>query len=261
MSYRNILVLAAAAISAASSPLRAFALDSPFSRRASRAGPTIRHSGTPLLFVSGGALGRKKGPPPPPTAPPAKRNGLAGKLDNYIDKIFDDADTNQDGSISTSETYELVLKMYVQINRKAPIPPPSREKVAELFRGADADRSGRLSRDEFRELALVLASRATTRLVAHKFVTIVCAPLLAVEVVRLSLGKQWVRQLADRVLPENLTGPKVASLVRKAEFWRTALTVGFVVTLGNLMLASVNLVLDLTQKKDKDDGGAEKKRS
>lgn len=240
MTFRGLLVLAAAATAVAAPP-NAFALRS----------KQIPH---PSLAFRGGGIGRggSKSPPHPP-APAPRRTGLSGKIDNYIDKIFDDADTNQDGSISTSETYELVLKMYVKINRKAPIPPPSREKVQELFRGADADRSGRLSRDEFRSLALVLASRASTRLVAHKIVTIVCAPLLAVEVVRISLGKEWVRKLADRVLPERVTGVKVAGMVRKAEFWRTALTVGFVVTLGNLMLAAMDLVLDLTQRKDDDE--------
>ena len=107
-------------------------------------------------------------------------NGEAGKggilrilsKDILLDRIFDSADTNHDGSINLEEAYALTLKMYVNINRQAPIPPPSKKRVLQLFLNAETVYDGRLNREEFKVLANVLGRRALSRVVAHKLVTL-----------------------------------------------------------------------------------------
>ena len=68
---------------------------------------------------------------------------------------------------------------YIELNRKAPIPPPSKQRVKLLYDSADWSHNKRLDSDEFQALASTLAARGYTRLLAHKIVTIVVAPLVA----------------------------------------------------------------------------------
>jgi hypothetical protein len=110
------------------------------------------------------------------------------RMNEFIDQTFDDADTNKNGLISVSEAYALVLHIYLKINRKAPIPPPSRSKVEDLFNNADMDKNGQLKRDEFKRLMLILVSRASTRLLSYKLLTTVLAPLLASQIVHFLSG-------------------------------------------------------------------------
>ena len=49
------------------------------------------------------------------------------------------------------ELYELVLKMYINLNRQAPVPPPTRETVKDLYHQADADGSNSIDQKEFRK--------------------------------------------------------------------------------------------------------------
>lgn len=162
-------------------------------------------------------------------------------FDRIVDSVFEDADTNHDGTISLSEVQTLILEMYVKINRAAPIPPPTREKVNTIFDRADVDQNNKLSKKEFSELAGVLASRATTRLVAHKIVSFVVAPLLAIKTVDWLSGKELSR-LAPNILKDRMTDANV---------WKTALTVVFVKGLGDVVISSVTLVMDAFHLKKK----------
>ena len=162
-------------------------------------------------------------------------------FDRIIDSVFEDADTNHDGTISLSEVQTLILEMYVKINRAAPIPPPTREKVNTIFDRADVDKNRRLSKNEFSELAAVLASRATTRLVAHKIVSFVVAPLLAIKTVDWLSGKELAR-LVPNTFKDRMTDANV---------WKTALTVVFVKGLGDVVISSVTLVMDAFHLKKK----------
>mmetsp|Transcript_6112 Transcript_6112/g.13333 ORF Transcript_6112/g.13333 Transcript_6112/m.13333 type:complete len:280 (-) Transcript_6112:121-960(-) len=157
-----------------------------------------------------------------------------------VDSVYDDADSNKDGKISLAEVNTLILNMYVKINRAAPIPPPSRDTVDALFTSADVDGNKRLSRDEFSRLAIVLASRATTRLVAHKIVSFVVAPVLAIKTVEGLSGKH----LGDGDLMKRLVPEKMKGRIADANLWKTLLTVVFVKSLGNAVISSVTVVLD-----------------
>mmetsp|Transcript_1218 Transcript_1218/g.1826 ORF Transcript_1218/g.1826 Transcript_1218/m.1826 type:complete len:271 (+) Transcript_1218:116-928(+) len=161
-----------------------------------------------------------------------------------IDSVFDGADTNNDGRISLSEANTLILRMYVKLNRSAPIPTPPTAKVDALFQNADVDNSGCLSRTEFRKLAMVCLCRASTRLVAHKVVSFAVAPILAIRTVdslstihRDGGNVDWSK--VTRWLPKKLQGR-----ITDSNLWKTVLTVVFVKSLGNAVISSVTFVLD-----------------
>jgi len=161
------------------------------------------------------------------------------RFESFVDKVFDRADTNKDGTIDLAETYEMVLQIYVKLNRQAPIPPPPRHKVYELFQASDIDKNNRISRDEFSKLARTLGRRAITRLLAHKLVTLIGAPILAEFTLRQFMGRAWLHKLAARVIPEPFL-----STVTSVSFCRTILIILFVASLGNIVLGVVNFVLD-----------------
>ena len=48
---------------------------------------------------------------------------------DHAERLFLGADLDSDGVLSLNEVYELVLKFYIDVNRRAPIPPPSRQQV------------------------------------------------------------------------------------------------------------------------------------
>ena len=99
-------------------------------------------------------------------------------FEGMVSGIFDDADTNNDGKVDISEAYILILKLYININRQAPIAPPSRATADLLFRTSDNDDSGKLSKQEFTELASKLFGRAGLRVASYKIITVLVAPLL-----------------------------------------------------------------------------------
>jgi hypothetical protein len=159
--------------------------------------------------------------------------------------LFEDADVNLDGSISFGEAYELVLKMYVFLNREAPLPPPTRGKFFQLYSDADKTRNDRLNQEEFKGLAHTLARRALWRLVAHKLVTLVGAPVLAEYLVRTLAGKEWLPHLAYAIVPDRFK-ERVIPIITSTSFGRTVLVVLLVATLGNTVMNSVNSILDMS---------------
>ena len=100
-------------------------------------------------------------------------------ITKFVDRLFDETDTNNDGTISFDEAYVGFLLLYIQLNRQAPIPPPSRNTALLLFLQADIDNSNVLNRDQYRLLLQKMVRRAFFRLSSHKLVTWVGAPLLA----------------------------------------------------------------------------------
>jgi len=183
--------------------------------------------------------------------PPKRRRFLPffrprpSRLEKFVDKLFDNADTNHDGTVDLTETYEMVLQMYVKLNRSAPIPPPTREKVYRIFRASDTDRNDRISREEFTSLAKTLGRRAMTRLVAHKVVTLIGAPLLTTEIVQILRTQPFVEKRLHKyaafLIPDRLEAELMS-----ASFVRTALIILFVATLGNITIGIVNFLLDLS---------------
>ena len=177
------------------------------------------------------------------------KNFLDNKINQIIDETFDDSDTNKNGLISVNEAYDIVLQIYVKINRQAPISPPTRSKVEDLFNNADMDKNGQIKRDEFKQLMCILASRASTRLLSHKFLTIVAAPLLALQTVHFLSGKiDVLKGVANQLVPDNYL-----ETVTSEAFWETALTVLFVTTLGDTVLGASSAIYDRLIDKKSDD--------
>mmetsp|Transcript_28039 Transcript_28039/g.41410 ORF Transcript_28039/g.41410 Transcript_28039/m.41410 type:complete len:230 (+) Transcript_28039:34-723(+) len=167
-----------------------------------------------------------------------------------VQKIFDDADTNHDGKINQSEFYELVLKLYLKINRKAPINPPSRESATQLFRYYDKDKSNTITRDEFVALATRLGQRAFIRIATFQVFKMLVSPLLAEYLVRKLAGKAWLNRLAAAIVPDRFEG-KVIPIISSATFGRTILIILFMSTLGKTALVTVNMILDMSVGKSK----------
>lgn len=163
-------------------------------------------------------------------------------FDRVIGRVFDGADTNKDGRICFPECYELVLKVYIRLNRRGPINPPSQRAVRRLFHDKDANHNGAISRVEFTSLAHVLGRRAVYRLAAHKFVNMVCAPILAEYTVRQLRDKPWLPKIARVVVPRRFE-KRMLPVVTSQSFGRTVLLVMFVSTLGNVVSGGVNWVL------------------
>ena len=136
------------------------------------------------------------------------------------------------------EIYELVLKMYIQLNRQAPVPPPTRETVQVLFHKADMDGSTTLDRSEFRRLMGVIYQRALVRIILAKISKVVLAPLLALQTVRWASHNAWWRANIVQKVPTRY------GILLDPNLWRTVLTVFFVITLGNAILAVLNAILD-----------------
>jgi hypothetical protein len=179
-----------------------------------------------------------------PKTPSFSRLLNGSRFDRVVQKLFDDADTNKDGNVNFSELYELVLKMYVFINRQAPIPPPSRGKVLQLYLDADKSHTTVLSREEFGGIAHTLARRALSRLIAHKLVTIIGAPLLAEYLVHTLATKHWLQRMAEAIVPIRFH-ERILPVITSKAFCRSVLIVLLVATLGNIVMSTVNMILDM----------------
>lgn len=177
---------------------------------------------------------------------------LRPRLERQVDKLFDKADTNKDGTVDMTEAYEMVLRMYIKLNQKAPIPPPSRDKVYTIFRKSDANFDNQISRSEFTSLVRVLSRRAMARLVAHRLVTLVAAPLLATELIQILRQQPFIRRKVPKyaayLIPDHLEAELMS-----ASFARTALIIVFVATLGNFAIGIVNFLLDLSIREYNDE--------
>jgi len=149
---------------------------------------------------------------------------LTGKgFEAAASKIFNEADTNKDGQVDVKETYELVLKFYILINRRAPIKPPSKEVILQLFNAYDKDVSGKLTKKEFCGFCSNLVGRAAVRIAGFNAVRYAVAPLLAAKI-----ASEWVLPILD---------PSIQL---------TLLTLFFVAFLGNVILAAVDALEVLT---------------
>jgi hypothetical protein len=165
-------------------------------------------------------------------------------MDQFHQQLFEDADINGDGFISIPEAYEFVLQMYISLNHHAPVMPPSRDKVAELFLDFDSNRQDRgLNQSEFIQLVQHFSQRAFSTVAAARWVTVVGAPLLTEGVLRVMLpllhGKSdmAMMKVVHAILPQCVTS---------ITFLRSMLLVFFATTLADIVLATVNWILDLT---------------
>lgn len=174
-------------------------------------------------------------------------------IDRFVDNLFHETDTNEDGMVSFNEAYVGCLLLYVQLNRRAPIPPPNREKFLRIFlQAADKNRSNELNlldKEEYRHVLRKTVGRAILRLTSHKLVTLIGAPLLTEIIVR-SIAKNMdgFEAIMRYTLPAKFHDaviPTVTSTSFLRGFWMLVL----VTTLGNACLAAVTMLLDLTLPK------------
>lgn len=193
-------------------------------------------------------------------------NSIPG-LKGMIDDIFDAADSNKDGRVDIDESYVLILKLYIKVNRQAPVNPPSREVSEVLFRAADNDGSGRLNKEEFLELATTLLGRAGLRVAAYKAITLLAAPFLGAYLAATACRSYaaapgggggprplWAASVdgllagLGSVLPDS-----AEAAVFSEDFLRTLLMIAFIATLGKTTLAAFDSLLNFFARREADE--------
>eukprot|EP00939_MAST-03C_sp_MAST-3C-sp1_P000374 g374.t1 len=108
--------------------------------------------------------------------------------------IFEDVDVDDSGSIDPTEVYLGVLLLYTKIIPYVTIAtPPSRERVMELFKECDEDRSGYLDHEEFEQMATILCWNLTHRMAKQMAFYFAFGPLVALTIVSLldSYFERW----------------------------------------------------------------------
>lgn len=165
-------------------------------------------------------------------------------MDQFHQQLFEDADINGDGFVSIPEAYEFVLQMYISLNRHAPVMPPSRDKVAELFLDFDSNRQDRgLNQSEFIQLVQHFSQRAVSTVAASRWVTVVGAPLLTEGVLRVMM---LLHEKSSTMATMKMIQTILPQFVTSITFLRSILLVFFATTLADIVLATVNWILDLT---------------
>jgi hypothetical protein len=170
---------------------------------------------------------------------PSPRFGMS-RYDRFLQNVFTHADSNSDGRMTLSETYEWVLRLYVQINRQAPINPPTMAQVERLVAVMDKNQDASIGQEEFRALANLFVQRAAVRVAANKILTLFAAPLLAEALL------QWIKHQAwlyDQVVVPYVRDAWIPTVTNPI-LGRTVLIVALVSTLGGMVMGWVNDVLD-----------------
>lgn len=172
--------------------------------------------------------------------------------DRQLTQVYHDADLNRDGSITFDECYERLLRFYIKLNQQAPIPPPDRAAVRQLYQRADWNHNRRLNLEEFKQLAVVLIERAYVRLLVHKLVTILIGPFLATTLVHELATRTTLQPLRTTVatfLKEQTVLPgALAATLQSPHFWKTVVLIFTVSHLGNMVLHVANAFLFTSPK-------------
>lgn len=166
--------------------------------------------------------------------------------DRQLTEVFYEADFNRDGYVTFDECYERLLRFYIKLNQQAPIPPPDRTTVMQLYKNADLNHNHRLNLSEFKQLAQALIGRAYTRLLVHKLVTILIGPYLATTFVHIVATEPVLEPLRKEaaILINQLRMPSsLSTVLQSMHFWKTIFLIFTVSRLGNIVLHFVNYVL------------------
>ena len=167
--------------------------------------------------------------------------------DRQLTEVFYEADFNRDGCVTFDECYERLLRFYIKLNQQAPIPPPDRHTVLQMYKNADLNHNQRLNLSEFKQLAQALIGRAYTRLLVHKLVTVLIGPYLATTLVHIVATEpvlEPLRKEASVLISEQLRLPSsLASALQSTHFWKTIFLIFTVSQLGNIVLNFVNYLL------------------
>ena len=207
-------------------------------------------------FTAGGIIkegGKNKGSYSLSKSSLANARIFRSSIDNFVDKLFEETDTNEDGMVSLDEAYVGCLLLYVRLNRRAPIPPPSRKKFRRIFmKSAGRNESNELNlldKEEYGDILKVIVGRAILRLVSHRIVTLIGAPLLAEVMVRSLASKKDGFEVTMRFIVPNKYHDIVIPTITSRAFHRGFWMVILVMTLGNTCLALVTFLLDLSLPK------------
>ena len=167
--------------------------------------------------------------------------------DRQLTEVFYESDFNRDGYVTFDECYERLLRFYIKLNQQAPIPPPDRQTVLQLYKNADLNHNQRLNVSEFKQLAQALIGRAYTRLLVHKLVTMLIGPYLAttfVHIVATEPVLEPLRKEASTLISTQLHLPSsLSSVLQSTHFWKTIFLIFTVSQLGNTVLNVVNYLL------------------
>ncbi len=166
-------------------------------------------------------------------------NPISRMIQKYMDETFDTLDHNSDGTLSFEEVYELMLLVSIQVNRQAPLAPPSKELVKMLFERADVDKSGTLTKEELRTVVLLAMPRTTVRLGAYKILQFLIAPSLAVRTVNKYYGQLYFVELGKKYVPIQFHG-----VMSKKDFWKLYLSVAYVTVLARYGLPVIVFIYD-----------------
>lgn len=191
----------------------------------------------------------------PPRSSISNARIYRSSIDRFVDKLFDETDSNNDGTVSFEEAYVGCLLLYVQLNRSAPIPPPNREKFRRIFSQAvgnnKSNKSNALEKEEYGNMLKQIVGRAVLRVSSHKIVTLVGAPLLAEMIVRsLASRKDGFEALLRSIIPSQFQDATIPTLM-SSTFHRGLWMIILVTTLGNICLGAVTFLLDLSLPKPK----------
>jgi hypothetical protein len=173
-------------------------------------------------------------------------------INKYAEDLFDKTDANSDGSLSFEEIYKLVLLISIKVNREAPITPPTEENMRILFDKADVSKSGKLTKGEFKKFLRISLPRTSTRVLAHKILSIVVAPMLAFQVVHHFSSNLCLKKLGSSLVGSKWFPEKYAKTVLSEQFWIVGLTVWFVSKLGNIVVRATTWVYDALALKSND---------
>ncbi len=129
----------------------------------------------------------------PTASPPTRLSKLGRKLTKtktfglFVDHAFDMIDDSDDGLIDEAELYAGLLMMHIQLAKHAgpaACYPPSRAVVDRMFRAADPDRSGTLTREEFSWVMGIMCANILGRMFIFYVLVILSIPFVASLVIR-----------------------------------------------------------------------------
>jgi hypothetical protein len=151
--------------------------------------------------------------------------------------------------ISFDEAYVGCLLLYIRLNRRAPIPPPSREKFRRIFiqainRDTSKEANPLLDKEEYGNILKKIVERAIWRLSSHKIATVMGAPLLTEIIVRtVAARKEKVEATLRFIVPCKFHDAIIPTVISTV-FLRAFCMIILVMTLGNICLAGVTFALD-----------------
>jgi hypothetical protein len=220
--------------------------------------------------------------------PRRRRHRRPRRIDAFLAQLHGEADLDRDGRVTFEECYARILLFYIYVNRQAEIAPPTRTELANLYQRAGwtlgstttASRTEQpqqhyykgLDADEFTRLAKTFVSRAASRLLVHKIVTIVLAPYVALSILdalddnnnnndnngssfwkKVTGGAAVTRFLRTRFLLHDrkshnrMIPPFIYRQLTSRSFWLSVFMVLCIKTLPDLALALMNYYFDETR--------------